>query len=73
MKLYIDWTSGNLYGTPVICGGSDSPCLQAGMTQLLRSVLARNAKEAAVSIGPLAPAKDTAKLKKHLSLVSMHG
>jgi hypothetical protein len=43
------------------------------MTQLLRSVLARNAKEAAVSIGPLAPAKDTAKLKKHLSLVSAWG
>lgn len=40
------------------------------MTQLLRSCLARNAKESAVAVSSLVPAPDTIKLKKHVSLVS---
>lgn len=39
------------------------------MTQLLRTALARNAKESAMPPTPLVPAKDTAKLRKHISLV----
>lgn len=41
------------------------------MTHLLRSALAKNAKEAAVQVPPLAPSRDTVKLKKHISLVSL--
>jgi Bardet-Biedl syndrome 9 protein len=36
---------------------------------LLRSALARNSKEAAAVVPPLAAAKDTQRLRKHLSLV----
>lgn len=43
------------------------------MTQLLRTSLAKSAKEAAVSLAPLAPARDLSKLKKHTSLVSEMG
>lgn len=39
------------------------------MLQLLRSCLAKSAKEAAVPIPPLAPAKDTSRLRKHIGLV----
>jgi Bardet-Biedl syndrome 9 protein len=39
------------------------------MTHLLRSCLARSAKDAAAAVPPLAPAPDTARLKKHISLV----
>ena len=42
---------------------------QASMTQLLRTCLAKSAKEAATALPPLVRAKDTTKLKKHLSLV----
>lgn len=42
---------------------------EAAVTGLLRTVLARNAKEAAAAVIPLASFKDTARLKKHLSLV----
>jgi Bardet-Biedl syndrome 9 protein len=39
------------------------------MTHLLRSCLARSAKDAAAAVPPLAPAAATARLKKHISLV----
>jgi Bardet-Biedl syndrome 9 protein len=39
------------------------------MTHLLRSCLARSPKDAAAAVPPLAPAPDTARLKKHISLV----
>lgn len=42
---------------------------EAAMTHLLRSALARSAKDAAAAVPPLAPAADTARLKKHISLV----
>jgi Bardet-Biedl syndrome 9 protein len=42
---------------------------EAAMTHLLRSCLARSAKDAAAAVPPLAPAPDTARLKKHISLV----
>mmetsp|Transcript_14226 Transcript_14226/g.38566 ORF Transcript_14226/g.38566 Transcript_14226/m.38566 type:complete len:906 (-) Transcript_14226:247-2964(-) len=42
---------------------------EASMTQLLRSCLARNAKEASVTASPLTPARDTSRLRKHISLV----
>ncbi|KAF5831159.1 PTHB1 C-terminus-domain-containing protein [Dunaliella salina] len=42
---------------------------EASMTQLLRSCLARNAKEASVAPSPLTPARDTSRLRKHISLV----
>ncbi len=44
-------------------------CTEAAMTNLLRTALAKNAKEAAAPLPPLAPIKDTGKLKKHMSLV----
>ncbi|MEW5319021.1 MAG: hypothetical protein WDW38_010197 [Sanguina aurantia] len=42
---------------------------EGAMTQLLRTCLAKNAKEAAVVLAPLAASKDTGKLKKHILLV----
>lgn len=42
---------------------------EAAMTQLLRSVLARSEKDAAAVQPPLAPADDTGRLQKHISLV----
>ncbi|KAG2488148.1 hypothetical protein HYH03_013291 [Edaphochlamys debaryana] len=42
---------------------------EAAMTHLLRTSLAKNAKEQAVQVAPLAPAKDTQRLRKHVSLV----
>lgn len=42
---------------------------EAAMTQLLRTCLAKNAKEAAVVLAPLTACKDTSKLKKHILLV----
>lgn len=41
----------------------------AGMTQLLRTVLAKNAKESATQLPPLEMMQDTQKLKKHISIV----
>jgi len=43
--------------------------VEASMTHLLRTVLARNSKESAVSVGPLSAAVDTQRVRKHLSLV----
>ncbi len=42
---------------------------QVGMMQMLRSGLAKSAKESAMSIPCPTPAKDTLKLKKHVGLV----
>lgn len=42
---------------------------EASLTHLLRTSLARSSKEAAVSVPPLAAAKDTQRLRKHLGLV----
>lgn len=42
---------------------------EAGMTQLLRSCLARSAKESAAQVPPATQLTDTLKLKKHISLV----
>lgn len=39
------------------------------MTHLLRTSLARSAKDAAAVVPALAPAADTVRLKKHVSLV----
>lgn len=39
------------------------------MTHLLRSCLARSQKDTAAVVPPLAPAQDTARLQKHISLV----
>ena len=39
------------------------------MTQLLRTCLARSAKESAAQVAPIAQLADTVKLKKHISLV----
>lgn len=39
------------------------------MTQLLRSSLAKSHKDTAAVVPPLAPAQDTARLTKHISLV----
>jgi len=39
------------------------------MTQLLRSCLARSAKESAAQPAPVAQMADTSRLKKHISLV----
>jgi hypothetical protein len=39
-------------------------CTEAAMTSLLKTALAKNSKEAAAALPPLAPAKDTARLKK---------
>lgn len=39
------------------------------MTHLLRSSLARSAKESAAVVPPLVTAKDTQRLRKHVSLV----
>ena len=44
---------------------------QTGMMQLLRSCLAKSAKESAVSIPPPVPAKDTSRLKKHIGSVGI--
>jgi PTHB1 C-terminus len=44
-------------------------CTEAAMTNLLRTVLAKNAKEAAAPLPALVVGKDTGKLKKHMSLV----
>ncbi|KAG2452068.1 hypothetical protein HYH02_003104 [Chlamydomonas schloesseri] len=42
---------------------------EAAMTHLLRTCLAKNAKEQAVQVAPLAPVKNTERLRKHMSLV----
>ena len=42
---------------------------EAALTHLLRSALARSAKEAAVEVAPLARAPDTQRLRKRLTLV----
>lgn len=42
---------------------------EAATTHLLRSALARSAKEAAVAVPPLAEARDAGRLKKHIGLV----
>jgi Bardet-Biedl syndrome 9 protein len=42
---------------------------EAAMTQQLRSCLARSQKDTAAVVPPLAPAQDTARLQKHISLV----
>lgn len=42
---------------------------EAAMTQLLKSSLARHAKDAAAAVPPLVPAVDCVRLQKHLSLV----
>jgi len=60
------------YLSPEVLDGSEvgwEEHVEASMTHLLRTALAKSAKEAAVSVPPLAPSKDTSKLKKHLSLV----
>lgn len=41
----------------------------AAMTHLLRTSLARSAKETSAALAPLAAAKDTGRLRKHISLV----
>jgi len=42
---------------------------ETAMTQLLKSCLARSAKESAAQVPPVAQLPDTVKLKKHISLV----
>jgi len=42
---------------------------EAAMTQLLKTTLARSAKDTAAPVPPLIRAPDTARLKKHVSLV----
>eukprot|EP00775_Hariotina_reticulata_P008314 gene8314-8499_t len=42
---------------------------EAAMTQLLKTTLARSAKDTAAPVPPLTRASDTARLKKHVSLV----
>ena len=42
---------------------------EAAMTHLLRTSLARSAKDAAAVVAPLSRAQDTARLTKHISLV----
>lgn len=42
---------------------------EAAMTQLLRSALARSAKDSAAAVPPLTPGTDIARLKRHVSLV----
>lgn len=42
---------------------------EAAMTQLLKSCLARSQKDAAAVVPPLAPAQDTSRLTKHITLV----
>eukprot|EP01027_Heterolobosea_sp_BB2_P000323 GEZU01000468.1.p1 GENE.GEZU01000468.1~~GEZU01000468.1.p1 ORF type:complete len:115 (+),score=40.86 GEZU01000468.1:195-539(+) len=44
-------------------------CTDASMTHLLRTSLAKNAKESASVPAPLVVPKDTQKLKKHIALV----
>ncbi|WIA14131.1 hypothetical protein OEZ85_002674 [Tetradesmus obliquus] len=58
--------------SPVVLEGPEvswEETTEAAMTHLLRSALARSAKDAAAAVPPLAPAADTARLKKHISLV----
>ncbi|GFR41608.1 hypothetical protein Agub_g2332 [Astrephomene gubernaculifera] len=57
---------------PEVIDGSEvgwEETTEAAMTHLLRTCLAKNAKEQAVQVTPLAPAKDTQRLRKHVSLV----
>lgn len=42
---------------------------EASMTHLLRTSLARSAKDAAAVVPPLSRTQDTARLTKHISLV----
>lgn len=42
---------------------------EAAMTNLLRTNLAKTAKDAAAVVPPLSRAQDTARLNKHISLV----
>jgi hypothetical protein len=42
---------------------------EAALTQLLRTDLAKNSKEQAAALPALQPAKDTARLRKHMALV----
>ncbi|GLC42379.1 Protein PTHB1 [Pleodorina starrii] len=58
--------------SPEIIDGSEigwEETTEAAMTHLLRTCLAKSAKEQAVQVTPLAPAKDTQRLRKHVSLV----
>jgi len=43
--------------------------VNSAMTQLLRTTLAKNAKESAASIAPMSFPQSTAKLKKHITIV----
>lgn len=42
---------------------------EAALTQLLRTDLAKSSKEQAAALPALQPAKDTARLRKHMALV----
>eukprot|EP00877_Chromochloris_zofingiensis_P007511 jgi/Chrzof1/3012/Cz12g08060.t1 len=58
--------------TPVVEEGPEvgwEETTEAAMTHLLRSSLARSAKESAAVVPPLVTAKDTQRLRKHVSLV----
>eukprot|EP00741_Cyanophora_paradoxa_P025557 tig00000383_g24662.t1 len=58
--------------TPVVADTPDQgweECVEAAMTQLLRTALAKNAKEAGSGPQPLTRATDTVRLKKHITLV----
>ncbi|KXZ41737.1 BBS9 protein [Gonium pectorale] len=58
--------------SPEVIDGSEvgwEETTEAACTHLLRTCLAKSAKEQAVPITPLAPCKDTQRLRKHVSLV----
>ncbi|EFJ41408.1 Bardet-Biedl syndrome 9 [Volvox carteri f. nagariensis] len=58
--------------SPEVLDGSEvgwEETTEAAMTHLLRTCLAKSAKEQAVQVTPLAPVKDTQRLRKHISLV----
>ncbi|GIM12857.1 hypothetical protein Vretimale_16089, partial [Volvox reticuliferus] len=58
--------------SPQIIDGSEigwEETTEAAMTHLLRTCLAKSAKEQAVQVTPLSAAKDTQRLRKHISLV----
>jgi Bardet-Biedl syndrome 9 protein len=54
------------------CSGPDvgwQEATEAALTQLLRTDLAKSSKEQAAALPALQPAKDCARLRKHLGLV----
>ncbi|GLI70845.1 hypothetical protein VaNZ11_015856, partial [Volvox africanus] len=58
--------------SPQVIDGSEigwEEITEAAMTHLLRTCLAKSAKEQAVQVTPLTAAKDTQRLRKHISLV----